>query len=121
MTLKEYDRQLDKRQRATKNQGVTISDEDKTTHFVRCVEDSGLFKDEWVTELEATSDRTWTVVRNVWVGKWLEFTRDTTMAAKRRGYDSSAALRGTRETPVLNSAPSTVTRAEYDAVSEYAW
>ena len=34
MTLQEYGRQLDKRQRAAKNQGVTISDEDKTTHFV---------------------------------------------------------------------------------------
>ena len=29
-------------------------------------------------------------------------------------------LRGTRETPALISAPSTVTRAEYDAVLEYA-
>ena len=34
MTLKEYGRQLDKRQRAAKKQGVKISNEDKTTHFV---------------------------------------------------------------------------------------
>ena len=46
MTLKKYGRQLDKRQRAAKNQGVTISDKDRTTHFVRCAEDSGLFKEE---------------------------------------------------------------------------
>ena len=57
MTLKEYGRKLDKRQRAAKNQGVTISDEDKTTHFVRCVKDSGIFKEEWFTEWESTSDR----------------------------------------------------------------
>ena len=120
MTLKEYGRQLDKRQSVAKNQGVTISDEDKTTLFVVCAEDSGLFKEECFTEWEATSDRTWTVVRNVWVGKWLEFTRAATMAEKRGGYESAAALRGTRETPMLNSAPITVTRAEYDAVSEYA-
>ena len=69
MTLKEYIRILDKQQREVKNQGVTICDKDKKTHFVRCAEDSGLFKEEWVTEWEATSDRTWTVVRDVWVGK----------------------------------------------------
>ena len=43
------------------------------------------------------------------------------MAAKRGGYESAAALCRTRETPALNSDPSTVTRAEYDAVSEYAY
>ena len=69
MTLKKYGRQLDKRQSAAKNQGVTISDEDKSTHFIGCAEDSGLFKEEWVTGWEATSDITWTVVRDVWVGK----------------------------------------------------
>ena len=57
MTLKEYGRQLYKQQRAAKNQGVTISDEDKTTHFVGCAKESGLLKEEWVTEWEATSDR----------------------------------------------------------------
>ena len=59
-------------------------------------------------------------MRDVWVGNWLEVTRAATMAEKRGGYESAAALRGTRETPVLNSAPSAVTRVEYDAVSEYA-
>ena len=42
------------------------------------------------------------------------------MAAKRRGQESAAAMRGTRATPAPFSAPGTVTRAEYDAVSEYA-
>ena len=55
--------------RAEKNQGVTIFDEDKKNHFAGCAEDSGLFKEEWVTEWEATSNRSWTVVRDVWVGK----------------------------------------------------
>ena len=44
MTLKEYGRQLNKRQREAKNQGVMISDEDKTTHLVGCAKESGLFK-----------------------------------------------------------------------------
>ena len=42
------------------------------------------------------------------------------MSAKRGGYESAAALRRTRETPAPISAPGTVTREEYDAVSEYA-
>ena len=42
------------------------------------------------------------------------------MAAKPGGYESAAALRRTRETPALISALSTVTKAEYDAVLEYA-
>ena len=46
--------------------------------------------------------------------------RAATMSAKHGGYESAAALHGTRETPALISAPSTVTREEYDAVSEYA-
>ena len=120
MTLKEYVRQLDKRQRAAKTQGVTIFEKDKTNHFVRCAEDSGLFKEEWVTECEAKSDRTWTVVRNVWVRKWLEVTHASTMAAKRGGYKSVAVLCGKRETPALISAPRTVTKVEYDAILEYA-
>ena len=119
MTLKEYGRQLDKLQCAAKKQGVTISDEDKTTHFVECAKDSGLFKEEWVTEWDATSDISWTLVRNVWVGKWLKITRAATMAAKRGRYKSPTALCGTREAPAPISAPVTVTRAEYDAVFEY--
>ena len=88
MTLKEYGRQLDKQQRAAKNQGVTISDEDKTTHFVRCAEDFGLFKEEWITEWEATSNRSWTVVHDVWVRKWFKITQAATMAAKRGRYET---------------------------------
>ena len=84
MTLKEYGRQLDKQQRVSKNEEVTISNEDKTIHFVGCAEDSGIFKEELITEWETTSDISWTVVRNVWVGKWLDITQATTMEAKRR-------------------------------------
>ena len=61
------------------------------------------------------------MVHNVWVGKWIEVTRAMTMAAKCGGCESAAALRGTRETPAFYSAPITVTRAGYDAVSEYAY
>ena len=42
------------------------------------------------------------------------------MAAKRGGYESAAAMRGTRATPAPFSAPGTMIRSEYDAVSEYA-
>ena len=42
------------------------------------------------------------------------------MTVRCGGYESFADLRKTRETPTLISATSTVTRAEYDAVSEYA-
>ena len=65
------------------------------------------------------SDRSWTVVCNIWVGNWLEITRAAAMAEKRGGCESAAALRGKRATPAHISAPGTVTRAEYDAVSEY--
>ena len=101
------------------NQGVTISDEDKTTHFVGCTEDSGLFKKEWVTEWEATADRSWTVVRDIWVGKWLGITRAVTMAAKSRGYESAAKMQVTARQEWVQR-PCTVTRAGYNAVSEYA-
>ena len=97
-----------------------ISNKDKTMHFVGCAEDSGLFKEKWVTEWEATADRSWTVVREIWVRKRLKITRAATIAAKRGGYEAAAAMRGTRATPAPFSAPGTVTRAEYDAVSEYA-
>ena len=42
------------------------------------------------------------------------------MAAKHGGYNSTADLCGTRETPALIPALSTVTKAEYDSVSDYA-
>ena len=60
------------------------------------------------------------MVREIWVGKWLEITQAATMAAKRGGYNSAAALRGTRETPAPVSATGIVTRKKYDAISEYA-
>ena len=120
MTLKKYSTQLDKRQRVAKNQGVTIYDKDKTTHFVRCTKDSGLFKEEWVTEWEATSNRSWTVVCDVWVEKWLGIMRSTTMTEKRGGYELAAALCGTRETHAPILAEGTVTRAENNAVLDYA-
>ena len=59
-------------------------------------------------------------MRDIWVGKWIEITRVATTAAKRGGYESATALRGTRANPAPISAPGTVTKAEYDAVSEYA-
>ena len=89
-------------------------------HFVGCAKDSGLFKEEWVTEWEATADRLWTVVRDIWVGKWLEITRAANMVAKRGGYESAAAMRRTRATPKPFSTPGTVTREEYNDISEYA-
>ena len=60
------------------------------------------------------------MVRDIWVGKRLKITQAATMAAKRGGYESAAAMHRTRATPTPFSAPSTVTRAEYDDVSEYA-
>ena len=71
-------------------------------------------------EWEAKSYRYWMVVHDIWVGKWIVITQAATMAAKRRGYESAAVLRGTRATPAPISAPGTVTRAEYNAISEYA-
>ena len=48
----------------------TIDDEDKVVHFLGCTQDSGLFKVEWVEKWKvAFFDRTWTVVRNLWVEK----------------------------------------------------
>ena len=43
-----------------------------------------------------------------------------TMAVNRGGYESAAAMHGTRATPATFSALGTVTRAEYNAISEYA-
>ena len=59
-------------------------------------------------------------MRNIWVGKWPKVAQAATVAEKRGGYESAADLRGTRETPALISALYTVTRAEYDAILEYA-
>ena len=42
------------------------------------------------------------------------------MAEKRGGYESAAAMCGTRATPAPISVPGTVTRVECNAISEYA-
>ena len=47
MNLGEYARTLDKRQCAAKTFRVNISDGDKTTHLVVCVQHSELFEDKW--------------------------------------------------------------------------
>ena len=99
MSLGEYSRTLDKSQRAAKKLRVNISDEDKTTHFVSCAQHSDLFEDEWTQKWEATLNRDWTVVRDIWVKNYGEVTRAKTMAAKRGGYESAAALHARRERP----------------------
>ena len=65
MNLGEYARTLDKHQRVSKQFRVNISDKDKTTHLVSCVQHSKLFEDEWTHKWEATLDKDWTVVRNI--------------------------------------------------------
>ena len=99
MNLSEYARTLDKRQRASKKLRVDISNEDKTTHFVGCAQHSKIFEDEWTQMWEATVDRDWTVVRDIWVKKYGEVTSATMMAAKRGCYELAAALRSRRAPP----------------------
>ena len=122
MTLQEFTRELDKRQRKAKKQNVVIDDNGKVVHLVGCAQDSGLFEAEWVEKWELLPDRTWSVVRNQWVAKWKMVTRASDMAAKRGGYESTAALQaGTTSNSVSPESSSTsVSRADYDAVTEYA-
>ena len=67
MNLGEYARTLDKRQRAAQKLRVNISDDDKRTHFVSCAQHSELFEDKWTHKWEATLNRDWTVVCDIWV------------------------------------------------------
>ena len=59
------------------------------------------------------------MVRNIWVGKWLEIMRAATMAANRGGYKSAAEIRETGRQEWLQR-PGTLTRVQCDAISEYA-
>ena len=65
---------------------VNISNKDKTTHLVGCAQHFELFEDEWMQKWESTINRDWTVVCDIWVKKYREFTHTTKMAAKRGGY-----------------------------------
>ena len=59
------------------------------------------------------------MVRDIWFGKWIKITQAATMAAKRGGYESAAEMRVTGRQEWVQR-PGTVTREEYDVVSEYA-
>ena len=122
MNLQEFARKLDKRQRKAKKQNVIIDDDDKVVHLAGCAQDSGLFEAEWVEKWEVSLDRTWSVVRNQWVAKWKMVTRASDMAAKRGGYESAAALRAgtTANSEAPASIATSVSRAKYNAVVEYA-
>ena len=67
-------------------------------------------------------DRTGSVVRDQWVAKWKMVTSASDMAEKRGGYEFAAALRaGTTSNLVApQSSVTSVSRADYDAVAEYA-
>ena len=67
-------------------------------------------------------DRTWSIIRYQWVAKWRMVTRASYMAEKRGGYESAAALRdGTTSNSVApESSATSVSRADYDVVAEYA-
>ena len=71
---------------------------------------------------EVLLDRTWSVVRDQWVANWKMVTHASDMAAKRGGYKSVAALRAgtTTNSEAPASSATTVSRANYDAVVEYA-
>ena len=78
-----------------------------------------MFEDKWIQKWEATLNRDWTMVRDIWVKKYGEVTRATMMAAKCGSYESAAALRARRaHTPP--PAPPAAPTAEYDALVEYA-
>ena len=122
MNLQEFACELDKRQRKAKKQNFTIDDDDKVVHLVGCAQYSGLFEAEWVEKWEVLLDRTWSVVRDQWVAKWKMVTRTSDMAAKHGSYKSTAALRAgtTANSEVPASSSTSVPRADYDAVAEYA-
>ena len=71
---------------------------------------------------EVSLDRTWSVVRDQWVAKWKMVTRTSDMAAKRGGYESVAALRAgtTANSEAPASSATSLSRADYNAVAEYA-
>ena len=66
-------------------------------------------------------DRTWSVARDQWVAKWKMVTCASNMAAKRGGYESTAALRAgaTANPEAPASSATSMSRANYDAVAEY--
>ena len=115
MNLQEFARKLDKRQQKAKK-NVTIDDDDKVVHLIGCAQALGLFKSEWVDKWEVTLDRTWSVVRDLWVAKWKMMTRASEMAAKRGGYESAAALRAGAKANLEAPAPTatSVTRAAWN-------
>ena len=86
MNFQDFARELDKRQRKAKKKNVTIDDNDKVVHLFGCAQDLGLFEAKWVEEWEVSLDRTWSVVRDLWVAKWKMVTRASDMATKRGGY-----------------------------------
>ena len=122
INLQEFARELDKRQRKAKKKNITIDDNDKVVHLVGCAQDSGIFEAKWVEKWEVSLDRTWSVVCDQWVAKWKMVTRASDMASKRGGSESPAALRSgaasNQEAPA--SSANSVSRANYDAVAEYA-
>ena len=67
-------------------------------------------------------DHTWSVVRDQRVAKWKMVTRASDMAAKRGGYESVAALQAgtTANSEAPASIATSVSRAKYNAVVEYA-
>ena len=71
---------------------------------------------------EVLLERTRSVVRDQWVAKWKMVTRASDMAAKRGGYESAAALRSgaTANPEAPASSATSMSRADYDAVAEYA-
>ena len=78
-----------------------------------------MFEDKWIQKWEATLNRDWTMVRDIWVKKYGEVTRATMMPAKHGGYDSAAELRARRAHPPPHTPPAAPT-SEYDALVEYA-
>ena len=122
MTLQEFARELDKRQQKAKKQNVVIDDDDKVVHLVGCAQDLVLFEAEWVENWEVSPDRTWSVVHDQWVTNWKMVTHASDMAAKRGGYESAAALRAgtTANSEAPASIATSVSRAKYNAVVEYA-
>ena len=122
MNLQDFARELDKRQRKTEKQNFTIDDNNKVVHLVGCAQVSGLFKAKWVGKWEVTLNCMWSVVRDLWVAKWKMVTRASDIAEIRGGYEFAAALRaGATSNPEAPASSATsVTRANYDAVAEYA-
>ena len=101
--LSAYALDLTRRQNNATKYAVKITNDDKVTQLVACIYESNILEDSVMEKWEESGDRSWNTTVKHFVKEYGVVFRAAERAAQCTGYESAAAFREDKRTPLKNA------------------